>query len=41
MYTFALKEITEIKGRLKIFKPLFNGICQYDEFEKEYLSQKH
>lgn len=40
MYTFALKEITEIKGKLKIFKLLVNGKCEYDEFEKEYLSQK-
>lgn len=34
MCTFALKEIEEIKGRIKIFKLLINGICQYDEFEK-------
>jgi hypothetical protein len=35
MYTFALQEIEEIKGRLKIFKLLVNGKCSYDEFEKE------
>jgi len=35
MYTFALQEIEEIKGRLKIFKLLVNGACEYDEFEKE------
>ena len=35
MYTFALQEIDEIKGRLKIFKLLVNGTCEYDEFEKE------
>jgi hypothetical protein len=35
MYTFALQEIEEIKGRLKIFKLLIDGNCEYDEFEKE------
>lgn len=35
MYTFALQEIKEIKGRLKFFKLLINGTCEYDEFEKE------
>ena len=35
MYTFALQEIEEIKGRLKIFKLLVNGTCEYDEFEKQ------
>ncbi len=35
MYTFALKEITEIKGKLKIFKLLVNGKCEYDEFERD------
>ena len=35
MYTFALKEIEEIKGRLKIFKLLVDGNCSYDEFEEE------
>jgi putative component of toxin-antitoxin plasmid stabilization module len=35
MYTFALQEIQEIKGRLKVFKLFINGICEYDEFEKE------
>lgn len=34
MCTFALQEIEEIKGRIKIFKLLINGICEYDEFEK-------
>jgi putative component of toxin-antitoxin plasmid stabilization module len=35
MHTFALEEIKEIKGKLKIFKLLINGLCEYDEFEKE------
>jgi len=35
MITFTLKEITEIKGRLKIFKLLVDGECEYDEFEME------
>ena len=35
MHTFALQEIKEIKGRLKIFKLLIDGTCGYDEFEKE------
>lgn len=33
MYNFALLEIEEIKGRLKIFKLLINGSSLYDEFE--------
>jgi putative component of toxin-antitoxin plasmid stabilization module len=35
MYKFALQEIQEIKGRLKIFKLLVDGVCAYDDFEKE------
>lgn len=35
MYTFALKEIKEINGRLKIFKLFIDGACEYDQFEKE------
>jgi len=35
MHNFALKEISEIKGRLKIFKLLVDGKCAYDDFEKE------
>ena len=35
MYNFALKEVEEIKGKLKIFKLLLNGTCEYDEFEKD------
>ena len=35
MYNFALKEIEEIKGKLKIFKLLVNGTCAFDEFEHE------
>ena len=35
MYTFALKEIEEIKGRLKIYKLLVDGECSFDKFEKE------
>jgi putative component of toxin-antitoxin plasmid stabilization module len=35
MYTFALKEIEEIKGRFKIYKLLIDGACSFDEFEKE------
>jgi len=39
MYNFALQEINEIKGRLRIFKLLVNGICEYDEFEREVESE--
>lgn len=35
MHNFALKEISEIKSRLKIFKLLIDDACAYDEFEKE------
>lgn len=35
MYKFALKEIEEIKGRIKIFKLLVDGMCAYDQFERE------
>jgi len=35
MYNFALKEITEITGKLKIYKLLIDGVCSYDVFEKE------
>jgi putative component of toxin-antitoxin plasmid stabilization module len=35
MHTFALKEIEEIKGKLKIYKLLVDGKCSFDEFEKE------
>ena len=39
MYTFALNEITEIKGKLKFFKLLVDGTCEYDEFEKEIINE--
>lgn len=39
MHIFALNEITEIKGRLKFFKLLVNGTCEYDEFEKEIIKE--
>jgi len=35
MHTFALKNIEEIKGKIKIYKLLINGNCVYDDFEKE------
>lgn len=35
MTTFALKEILEIKGRLKFYKLLVNNRCEFDEFEDE------
>jgi len=35
MYTFALIEIEEIKGRLKIYKLFVDGKCSFDEFEEE------
>lgn len=34
MYIFALQEIDEIRGKLKIFKLLIDDSCEYDEFEK-------
>jgi hypothetical protein len=33
MYNFVLQEISEIVGKLKIFKLLIDGKCEYDEFE--------
>jgi putative component of toxin-antitoxin plasmid stabilization module len=35
MVTFALIEIKEIRGRLKIFKLKVNESCEYDKFEQE------
>jgi putative component of toxin-antitoxin plasmid stabilization module len=35
MINFALEEISEISGRIKIFKLFVNGMCYFDEFEKE------
>lgn len=35
MNKFALKQIEEIVGRLKIFKLLVNNRCEYDEFERQ------
>jgi putative component of toxin-antitoxin plasmid stabilization module len=35
MYNFALKEIEEIRGKLKIYKLLVNGACAFDKFEQE------
>ena len=35
MNKFALKQIDEIVGRLKIFKLLVNNRSEYDEFEKQ------
>lgn len=29
MHNFALEEIKEVKGRLKIFKLLIDGVCEY------------
>jgi len=34
MNKFALKEIKEICGKLKIHKLLINGKCEFDEFEE-------
>lgn len=39
MNKFALKYIEEIVGRLKIFKLLVNNYCEYDEFEKQIISE--
>lgn len=39
MYTFALNEIIEIKGKLRFFKLLVGGTCEYDEFEKEIINE--
>ena len=35
MYTFALIEIEEINGKLIIYKLLVDGVCPFEEFEKE------
>lgn len=35
MYNFALQEMHEIKGRLKVFKLLMNDACLYDELERD------
>ncbi len=34
MSKFALKEIKEINGKLKVFKLEVNSKCEFDEFEK-------
>jgi putative component of toxin-antitoxin plasmid stabilization module len=34
MHNFALKDIEEIKGKVKIYKLLIDGNCVYDDFEK-------
>ncbi len=34
MSKFTLQEIAEIKGRIKFFKLIVDGICLFDEFEK-------
>jgi putative component of toxin-antitoxin plasmid stabilization module len=39
MHRFALSEIEEIKGKLKVFKLLMDDKCLYDEFEAEILSE--
>jgi putative component of toxin-antitoxin plasmid stabilization module len=35
MNKFALKQIEEIVGKLKIYKLLVNNQCEFDEFEKQ------
>lgn len=35
MSNFALNQIKEIVGKLKIFKLVINECCEYDEFEKQ------
>jgi putative component of toxin-antitoxin plasmid stabilization module len=35
MHNFALKNIDEIKGKIKFYKLLIDGSCLYDDFEKE------
>ena len=39
MHKFAVIEIIEISGKLKIFKLLIDEICLYDEFEKEIIHE--
>ncbi len=39
MNTFALIEIEEIVGRLKIYKLGINSNCEYDEFEREIIKE--
>ena len=39
MVKFALIQIEEVIGRLKIFKLLVNNRCEYDEFEKQIKSE--
>ncbi len=35
MYSFALVEIKEIQGKVKIYKLKVNNACSFDEFEEE------
>jgi putative component of toxin-antitoxin plasmid stabilization module len=35
MYTFALNKINEIEGKLKFYKLLVNGNCEFDLFWKQ------
>ena len=39
MHTFALKNIEEITGKVKIYKLLIDGSCEYDDFEKTIESE--
>ncbi len=34
MLKFALNEIKEIQGKIKVFKLSINGKCEFDEFEE-------
>lgn len=39
MHIFALNEISEIRGKLKFFKLLVDGICAYNVFEEEIIKE--
>lgn len=38
MPTFVLKEVSEIKGRIRFFYLMVNGVSEFEEFEKELLA---
>lgn len=38
MPTFALKEVSEIQGRIRFIYLMVNGVSEFEEFEKELLA---
>ncbi|OFX31693.1 MAG: hypothetical protein A2X08_15985 [Bacteroidetes bacterium GWA2_32_17] len=41
MPKFALKEIKEIYGKIKVFKLYINDKCEFEEFEKSIIKESN